>query len=140
MPVSGHDPLFGRPRTFGVVLQELLVVIRLNHQGMRLADAFARELRGETEIGEETEGGPIMMQNESNRIHRVVRNAERLDFDIPDGEIAAGHENAPVLGALRRLTAQRFGRERVAIDGGVKLSAPHIEPAGVSAQTACHSG
>ena len=131
MPVTGHDPLFGRPRTFGVVLQELFVVIRLDDEGMRLAHAFARKLRGETEISQKAERRPIMMQNESNRIHRVVWNAKSLDRDIPDGEVAASHENAPVLGTLRRLTAQRFGGERVAVDGSVKLSAPHIEPAGM---------
>ncbi len=83
MPVARHDPLLHTPRPFRVVLQQLLVVIRLDEQRLRRAYSLLHQLRGHAEIGQHAQCFVAMVQDESHRLDRIVRHGKRLDRDVP---------------------------------------------------------
>jgi len=130
MAMPRHDALFDAPWALGAGLQEFLIVIRLDDDSVRGADSLVHELGGKPEIREKSKGGATMVENEADRLHRIVGDRERLDIDVADTEIAAGDEQPPIL-RHALIATQRLGREAVAIDGRLEVFAPDIETAAV---------
>ena len=113
MAVATEDSLLQTPRPFRVFLQHFQVVIRLEHEGARGADAFEHELRGVAKIGQETHVSRRCMQEKTDGIIRVVRHAEGVHGKIADLEGSAGGEEAEIQ-AGRALGLDGLLREAVA--------------------------
>lgn len=133
MAVARHDALLGGPRTFGVVLEKVFVVVGFDDECLRLLDPLARELGCEAEVGQETQHCWAVVEHEADWVHRVVRHAEGLHGDVFDLKIGAGDEDAPVFCERGRLAFEGFGGERVCVDGCLKIAAPNVQPARVIA-------
>src|SRR4051812_25855248 len=95
MSVTGLDSLLHRPRSMGVALQKFLVVIRLDDQGMNLAQPLHDHFGRVTEISDEAQATRSGMKREANRIDRVMRHRESLDRDVANFELRAGAKNSP---------------------------------------------
>jgi hypothetical protein len=79
-----------------VALQELFVVIRLDHERVHLAQTLHDHFRGITEISNESESARAGVEREADRIDRVMGHGEGLDGDIANLELGARAENSPV--------------------------------------------
>ena len=96
MAVPRLDPLLHRPGPMRIVLQQLLVVVRLDHERVHFPQPLDHHLRRVTEIGDESERAFARVKRVADRVNRVMRDGERLDVDIADGKIGAGPEEPPV--------------------------------------------
>lgn len=113
MAVTTEDSLLQTPRPFRVFLQHFQIVIGLEHERARGADAFEHELGGVAKIGQETHIPRRCMQEKTDGIIRVVRHAEGVHGKIADLEGSAGGEEAEIQ-AGRALGLDGFLREAVA--------------------------
>jgi len=94
MPVPAADPLLGRPRTAGVVLQHLRAVVRLDDDDLALANALADVLRRVAKVGQPRDGAPrgeevavlAAGETEAHRLLRVMGHVETFDFQVAKGE------------------------------------------------------
>ena len=133
MTMPRLDSLFHRPRPMWIVLQHFLVVIRFDHERVHPPQSFHHHLRRAAEIGDEPETARARVKRVTDRIDRIVRDGERLHVNIADGKIRPGPEQAPVPMLRQHPAADRFRRERVAINRDLKFPAEHFEPANVIA-------
>lgn len=125
-----HDALFDAPWALGAGLKEFFVVVRLNDHSVRGAHSLVHELGGKPQIREKSKGGPAVVENEADRLHRIMGDRECLDTDVTDTEIAAGDEQPPILGHAL-IATQRLGSETIAVNGCLEVFAPDIETAAV---------
>ena len=116
-----------------IVLQKFFVVVRLDHEGVDLAQPLDHRFRGVTEIGDKPERARAGMKRETHRIDRIVRHRKRLDMDIADRKIRSGPEQPPVSMPRKNAAADRFRGEGIAVDGNSVFPAEHFEPANVIA-------
>jgi hypothetical protein len=133
MAVARLDPLLHRPGAMRIVLQKFLVMVRFDHEGMHVAQALDHHLGGVTEIGDEPKRARTGMKGVSDRIDRIVRDRKGLDMNIADGEIRSRSKQPPVPVTGQGAAADRFGRERVAVDRDLKFAAEHFETTNVIA-------
>ena len=133
MTVARLDPLLHRPGPMRIVLQKFFVVIRLDHEGVDLAQPLDHHLRRVTKIGDESKRARTGMKRVADRIDRIVRDGESLNRDIANRKIRAGPKQPPVLVSRQGPAADRFGRERVAINRDFEFPAKHFETADVIA-------
>jgi len=111
MSVPRLDALFHRPRPVRVVLQKFFVVISLDHERLHFSQAFDDQLGHVTEVGNKPEAALAGVKHEPQRIHRVVRDGERLHGDIANGKLGSGRKDPPVAVCLEcSVTANRFRR------------------------------
>ena len=74
---------------FGVRVEQGGVVVRLDEQRRRRANAFVDELGGEAEVRQITQRRRAVVEHVADRINRVVRHGEGLDRHVLDLEVAA---------------------------------------------------
>ena len=67
-----------------IVLQKFFVMIRLDYEGVDLAEPLDHHLRGVTEIGNEAQRARAGMKRVADRIDRIVRDGESLNGNIAD--------------------------------------------------------
>src|SRR5947207_481463 len=133
MTMAGHNPLLHRPRSRWVSLQKFLVMIRLDDQGVHLAQALDQHLRGVTQISNVAETAVCGVKGITDWVNGVMRHCECLDDDIADVELGAGAKNPPVLVLSESGSSYRFRRLGVAIDRDRKYLAEHFNPEDVNA-------
>src|SRR5215471_18354572 len=134
MSMPRLDPLLHRPRTVGVVLQKLFVVVRLDDQGVHRPQSFDDHFRRITEIGNKSEAARAGVKREADRIDRVMRHGKRLHGDVTDLERGAGAKNSPVPMPIQfTAVADCFRGLRVCVNRHVEFAAEHLQPANVVA-------
>ena len=131
--VAGLDALLYRPGPMRIVLEQFLVVVRLDHERMDLPQPFDHHLRRVTQIGDVAERARAGVKNVSHRVDRIMWDGKGLDGDIAHREVRTGAEQPPVPVARQRSATDRFRGERVAINRDMKFPAKHIEAADVIA-------
>jgi hypothetical protein len=79
MAVPANDALLDAPRPLRVVLKQLEVMIRLEHEGARAANALDDELRRVPKIREETDVPARRAQEKADGIAGIMGHAESID-------------------------------------------------------------
>jgi hypothetical protein len=79
MSVAGEYALFDRPRSPGVLLKKLFIVIRFDEKGLNSAQHFENQAGGVAEISEHTKTRTIQRNAEADGISGVMRNRECAD-------------------------------------------------------------
>ena len=133
MTVTRLDSLLHRPGAMWIVLQKFFVVIRLDHERVDLAQPLDHHLCRVTKIGNKPERVPAGVKRVPDGIDRIVRNGKSLNGDIADRKVRAGPKQPPVPVSGQGSAANRFRRERVAINWDTKFPAKHFEAANVIA-------
>ena len=132
MAMPRLNSLFHRPRPMRIVLQKFFVMVRFDHERLHFAQSFDHHLRRITQIGNESEPARTGVKGKPQRIDRVMRDRERLHRDVTDRKLGTCHKDSPVAMSLKgTITSDRFGRQRITIDGHVKLAAENFESANV---------
>ena len=111
MAVAAQDALLEAPGPAGAILEHLDVMVRLEHERMGGADALEHQARGMAEVSQETDVPGAGAEEVTDRVLRVVGDAESLDQDVADFEAGAGGKEParqPRLALI--LTASRVGR------------------------------
>jgi len=116
-----------------IILQKFFVVIRLDDERVNLAQPLDHHLRRVTKIGDEPECARAGVKRVPDGIDRIVRDGKSLNGDIADRKVRTGPKQLPVSVCGQGSAADRFRRERVAINRDVKFSAKHFEAANVIA-------
>lgn len=132
MAVPVADALLGRPRTFGIVLEEDFVVVRFCKKGVNPIEPVDDHAGDVTDIAENAEAATAALEEKSDRIDRIVGDGKGIDFDSPDLEAAAGFELLPGYARLNALAHDRAGVGR-GVDGEATLAAEDVDAAGVVA-------
>ena len=133
MTVARLDPLLHRPGPMRIVLQKFFVVVRLDHERVDLAQPLDHHLCRVTKIGNEPKRARAGVKRVADRIDRIVRDGKSLNGDIADRKIRTGPKQPPVPVSGQGSAADRFRRERVAINRDMKFPAKHFEAANVIA-------
>jgi len=130
MPVARLDALLDGPGTLGVVLEELLIVVRLDQKTIHSAQRFSNESRGMTEVGEEAKGIGPLPDHESDRLYGIVWNQEGADSRSFQGKITAAFKDLPSV-EVEDFIAENRGCLTITIDRGGMLFRPLGETLGV---------
>ena len=89
MSMAAENALFDAPRPAAILLEQLQVVIGLEHQDIGSANPFHGQLGGVTEIGEEAQVAGTGADQESNRVLGIVRDGKGVDGKVADLETGA---------------------------------------------------
>ena len=108
-------------------------MVRFQHEGMRRPHPLEDEFRGVTEIREESDISLVCPQQETHRIHRVVRDREGVDANVANGEFRPGFEQGEVQSYPGEILRDGIAGQPVAVDGNPGLGAESAEPADVVA-------
>src|SRR6185369_13280470 len=84
-----QDTLFQLPRIIVAGLEHVAAVIRLDHDRGATTQTFGDECRNVTEVHHGRDLHPIVCGSETEVVHRVVRNRERMKVDLADTKIFA---------------------------------------------------
>ena len=90
------DPLFYRPGTMRIVLQEFFIVIGLDNKGLHLPQALNRQTSRVPQVGHIAKRTRSSMKSITHRLDCIVRHGKTLDRYITDREARASPENPPV--------------------------------------------
>jgi hypothetical protein len=93
--MPAHDALFGGPRADGVFLKHFNVVIGFENEQVELPDAFDDEFGGVAEVGDDADRVSAVVDRERDGVMGIVRDTERFDGQVADGEGVAVGEDAP---------------------------------------------
>ena len=96
MPVAGENALFDRPRSPGVLLKEIFIVVRFDEQRPNPAQHFENQAGGIAEIGEHTKARTVRRNAEADGIGSVMRNRECADREAAKRKLRAGLKQLPV--------------------------------------------
>ena len=102
------------------ILQHLHVVIRLEHEHIRRANAFEHQFRHVTEVGGKTDVADGRVQQITDRVLRVVRDGEGVHQQVADFKARAGFEQ-PAIEFCFELEFKRLLRGAVAINRDVQF-------------------
>ena len=80
----------------GVVLQEFLIVVGLDHERVHLPQPLHDQFGHGTQIGDEAETARCRGKNKADRTDRIMRHWKRLHRNVAHGELGAGAKNSPV--------------------------------------------
>jgi hypothetical protein len=127
------DPLLHRPGPMRIILQKFFVVIRLDDERLDLAQPLDHHLRRVTKIGDEPECARAGVKRVPDGIDRIVRDGKSLNGDIADRKVRTSPKQLPVSVCGQGSAADRFRRERVAINWDMKFPAKHFETANMIA-------
>ena len=127
MAVPADDALLDAPRTLRVVLKQLEVVIRFEHQGACAANALNDQLRRVTEVGEKADVPARRAQEKANGIAGIMRHAEGIDAHASHLEGRARAEETELEARSLELLLDGFLGQAVAVDGDVQLRGEHAE-------------
>lgn len=94
--MTSLNALFQTPRTVRTILQHLDVVVRFQHEGVCVADAFRDEPCDVPKVGGETNicGGGA--QQETRWVLGIVRNCKCLHGDVANVKTATGNEQSKI--------------------------------------------
>ncbi|MDB6108688.1 MAG: hypothetical protein JWR69_438 [Pedosphaera sp.] len=121
MTVAAGDALLETPRAAGI-LQEFQVVVGLQDEDVGGANAFQRQLGGMAQISQKADVAARRVQEKTDGIRGVVRDAEGVNDDVADFKAAAGGEDSTIkLGLELPFDAVLGGT--VAVDGNLQLGA-----------------
>lgn len=120
MTVAARDPLLDAPRAADIVLQQLQVVIRFQDKDVGLSHPFDNELCGMAEVGQKPDAAIGGVNEETNWIIGVVRDAEGIDLHVANFEGGSGDKEAKFELRFQLHFDGLFG-EAVAINGQVQL-------------------
>ena len=128
MPGAAHHALLDKPR-IGPDLEHIEVVVRFEDQKIRFAQVMLHEFRHIAEIGHDGHFRAVAAEGIAHRIGRIVRDGERIDFDIADLEALAGMNMLDALHLLHRafgihlqdFAMSRLGEIRRAIEQARQL-------------------
>src|SRR5438105_9228284 len=138
MSMPRLNPLFHWPRPMRIVLQKFFVVVRFDHERLHFAQALHNHFRRVSQIGDETKAARSRIKGKPKRIDRIMWHGKSLYCNVANGKLRAGAENSPVPMLLEQsVVANRFCRERVAINRHVKFTAENFESANVISVLVC---
>jgi hypothetical protein len=120
MTMSSEDSLLKAPWTIRAILQQLYVVVCLQHQHICGPHSFQDEPVDMTEIREKANVRSIGPHEKSDRILGVVGNGKGFDEDISDLETSAGGEQ-PAIHPDAELILNGFLGGTIAINRDTKL-------------------
>ena len=84
MTVPRLDALLHRPGPVRIVLEQLFVVIRLDHEGVNLTQPFDYHFGRVTKIGDKPKRIGPRVKSIADRVNRIMRDGKSLDKDIAD--------------------------------------------------------
>ena len=113
--VPAEDALFKAPGPMRGILQHLDIVIGFEEEHVGATDSFEHELGGVAQVGQKTNVAPGGLEQVTDRVLSVVRNAEALDGDVTDVETPPSGEQAAIELELKGVF-QRLLRGAVAED------------------------
>ncbi len=96
MSVPAQNALFHTPRTLGVILEKLGVMIGFEDQDSGFADPLDDHLRGMAQICEKTNVISVCMEHKTHGILGIMWNGESIDRHFTDIEARACGEDAAV--------------------------------------------
>ena len=99
MASAGEDALLDDPG-IGADFEHVEIVIGFEDEAIGVAQMDFDELRHVAEVGDDGELGAVGAEGESDRVGSVVRNRERVDVDIADGEGLSGLDGFDAAEAL----------------------------------------
>ena len=92
--VAGGDALLDGPRTAGVPLQELLIVVGFDDQGLDAASGLADQAGSESEVSEDGEGDMATFDAKAHGIRGIVGHGEGQGLEACDVKGPAVLKNA----------------------------------------------
>ena len=110
-------------------LEQFLIVIGFDYEGVDLTQSFHQHLGRVAEIGDEPKAAPARVERVPNRFDGIVRDRESLDRDIANGEFRAGAEEPPMPVFGQRSAPDGFRGQRVAINRDPIFPAEHFQSA-----------
>lgn len=131
MTVTGGNPLFGGPGSLPVVLEQHLVVICFDMQGVEIPEALPDQMGDMAGVAERAQTEPFSTKNKSHRIHGIMGHGKTFHFESADREGIARMENLPF-----RLAAKTLLHHGAGVGSGkdretCPLPEEHIQPAGM---------
>jgi len=132
------DSLFDAPGTSGVFLEQLQVMIGLQQENIRRADAFDDQLRGIAEVGQKTEVARPRPQEKTDGIARVVWNGKSIDANVTYLKRRAGAENAAVEEFGMELIFHRLLGVPVAVNRNLEFCAQRCQALHMIAVFVCY--
>src|SRR3984885_7984353 len=88
MSHATHDPLFDRPG-IGPITQHFKVVVTFEHKNVTVSDRHLHIRWYIAQVGRDGHANSVRFKNKTDRVSRVVRNRERRDRNVANGESAA---------------------------------------------------
>src|SRR5687768_17076793 len=101
MAVAAADALLDAPGTLRVRLKQMGVVVRLDEERVRAAQAIADEIGDEAHVAEHAEARFLVLDHETHGVYRIVRHGEALDAHVMELERGAGLHELPFGARLR---------------------------------------
>ena len=92
--MPAQDSLLQAPGPMQTILQHLDIVVGLDHQHVRGADAFDHQPRDVAKVRDEAERAGAGAEEKADRVLRVVRNGEGFHREVADFKTAARDEQA----------------------------------------------
>jgi len=138
MTVAAEDALFDAPGAPGVFLEQLQVMIGLQQENIRRADAFDDQLRGIAEVGQKTEVARPRPQEKTDGIARVVWNGKSIDANVTYLKRRAGAENAAVAEFGMELIFHRLLGVPVAVNRNLEFCAQRCQALHMIAVFVCY--
>jgi hypothetical protein len=99
MAGAGKDALLDDPR-IGADLEHVEIVIGFEDEAIGLAEMDPHMIRQVAEIGTDGDFGAVGAEGESDRVSSVMRNRERVNIDIANGEALASLDGLDTAEAL----------------------------------------
>jgi hypothetical protein len=115
MTVTAEDALLETPRTMQTILQHFHIVIRFEHEHIRVTHPIDHQPRYMAKIRQKSDVGSIRAQEEPDWILRVMRHGESFNQDIANLETGSRNEQ-PAIQFNFELFFDRFLRRAIAID------------------------
>lgn len=128
--VAGEDSLFDGPGAAGVVLQEVEVVVGLEQDRVAAADALDGQFGGVADVGEETDAGLGVFDDEADGVVGVMGDGKGVDREVADGEPVSGVEEAPSV-EVGQVLPEAIGGEAIAVEGEAEGAAQDLQAGGV---------
>jgi len=124
--VAACDPLFHAPRTSDVILQELHVMVGLEHQDVHSTHPFHHKTGRMPQVCQKTNGHRPVSDDIAHRILSVMRNAEGLDIQSVEIERGSGFEDTEA-GAGTEVCCDGIASTSIAINGDFKFNGEHSQ-------------
>ncbi len=131
--VPAADALFRSPRAFGISFQQRAIVVGLHEEGVHPLQPVTDEVGDEAHIAEHSQAGIFILNEEADRIDRIVRDRETLDAEILKLEGRAGLHDPPPGPGFLKAAHQGFLGERGAEEGYLMFPTKDLQPGSVVA-------
>ena len=109
-------------------------MICFNHKGMHRAEALDDHFRRVTKISDEAKAGRAAMKGEANRIDRIVRHREGLNYNIDNGKFGTGSKDSPIsMFPERAVAPNRLSGQSIRINRDIEFATQNLKTADVIA-------